>query len=49
MAGLNIGYWSGIEELKHDWQASKIFKPEMRKEHANNLINGWKDAILKAL
>ncbi len=49
MAGLNIGYWSGIDELKVNWQASKIFKPEMRKSHATNLINGWKKAISKAL
>lgn len=44
-AGLAIGYWENIEEIKQNWHIGRIFSPELNPEKTSSLINGWQRAI----
>ncbi len=47
MAGLNIGYWDNLDELRSQWKSDRLFSPAMNNEDADRLILGWKSAIGK--
>jgi glycerol kinase len=49
LAGLAVGYWRDKEEIKENWQLSREFRPQMEKEHRNELLHGWKKAVRCAL
>jgi len=49
LAGLAIGYWESIEEIRKLWRVDKIFEPRMSKEEREKLYNGWKRAVEKCL
>ena len=49
LAGLAIGYWESIEEIRKLWRVDKIFEPRMGKEEREKLYNGWKRAVEKCL
>jgi glycerol kinase len=46
LAGLAVGYWQNIEEIKQQWKLNKAFKPDAIK--ASQLIKGWKRAVKAA-
>ncbi|HEX5151982.1 MAG TPA: glycerol kinase GlpK [Parafilimonas sp.] len=48
LAGLAVGYWKDMDELSGQWQAEKIFEPQMQDSQKNELIKGWKRAIKAA-
>ncbi len=45
LAGLAVGFWSGIEELQQYWQIDKTFHPQMKKETVVDLQKNWKRAV----
>lgn len=45
LAGMAVGYWKDKEEIKENWQVSRVFEPSMEKEYKNKLIKGWKKAV----
>lgn len=45
LAGLAIGYWKDIDELKKDYTEGKMVEPEMTKARATDLYAGWIDAV----
>ncbi len=45
LAGLAIGFWKDIEELKQYWQADKIFEPSKKIEEVEDLQKNWKQAV----
>lgn len=45
LAGLAVGYWKDINEIKQTVSNSEIFKPKMSENCRNELYNGWKSAI----
>lgn len=45
LAGLAIGFWKDIEELKQYWQADKIFEPSKKIEEVKDLQKNWKQAV----
>lgn len=47
-AGLHIGYWPSIEDLKRNWQVDKTWKPLMADEKRLNLLQKWEKAISRA-
>lgn len=49
MAGLNVGYWGSISELKSQWKLDKRFKPKKSSTEIVVLINGWKDAVNRVI
>ena len=49
LAGIAAGYWSGIEEVKSQWKAEKVFSPQMEEDRSSALKQGWKDAMERTL
>lgn len=45
LAGLAVGYWKNVEEIKQLWQSEKEFMPGGDKAAINKGIQGWKRAI----
>ncbi|MEO8172721.1 MAG: glycerol kinase GlpK [Sediminibacterium sp.] len=45
LAGLAIGFWSGIDEIEKYWQVDRKFKPEMPPAEADKKASEWKQAI----
>lgn len=44
-AGLAVGYWSGMEELRANWAADRTWQPAMDEEVRRNLYAGWRKAV----
>jgi glycerol kinase len=45
LAGLAVGYWESQDAIARQWQADRMFAPDMTRETRHVLINGWKRAI----
>ena len=46
LAGLAVGYWKNLEEIKQQWKLNKAFIPDAVK--ASQLIKGWDRAVRTA-
>lgn len=46
LAGLAVGYWSSLEEIRKYWQAEADFEPQSSREEEKA---GWADAVKRAL
>ena len=49
MAGLAVGYWSGLDELKSNLKGHTLFVPKASKEQAKKDIAGWNRAVRCAI
>lgn len=45
LAGLAVGYWTGLDEIRHNWNADRGFQPEISPEERFLRLNGWKKAV----
>lgn len=45
LAGLAVGYWKDMDEIKAQWEADRIFEPEMAEVTRNQLYKGWLRAV----
>lgn len=45
MAGLAVGYWKDIEEIKQTYKVDFELTPEISKQEVEKLIKGWKVAV----
>ncbi|MFC7142747.1 glycerol kinase GlpK [Halosimplex aquaticum] len=48
-AGLAVGYWDTVDELRSNWQVDREFSPEMDAEEADRMYGRWDDAIERSL
>jgi glycerol kinase len=48
-AGLAVGFWSSIHELRNQWQVSKRWKPSTTQQYRDNGYRHWKRAIEQTL
>lgn len=48
-AGLAIGFWSGLDDLRNNWKEDKRWYPEMDATHRRSGIKGWHKAIERTL
>ncbi|MFB6297469.1 MAG: glycerol kinase GlpK [Salinirussus sp.] len=48
-AGLAVGYWDSISELRSNWQIDDEFEPEMDPADANGMYDRWDDAVGRSL
>ena len=46
-AGLAVGFWSNLEELRRNWQADKTWQPHMEEERRDRLFRGWQKAVTR--
>ena len=49
LAGLAVGFWSGIEEIKTQWKAERVFTPYATDEYVRTVKAGWADAVRRTL
>ena len=49
LAGLAVGYWEDVDDIRKNWALSKTFAADMPKELRNEKLAGWKRAIHCAL
>ena len=45
LAGLSVGFWTDINEIKKNWALSKTFEPQMPQEQRDKLLKGWHKAV----
>ncbi|MFZ1749548.1 MAG: glycerol kinase GlpK [Saprospiraceae bacterium] len=45
LAGLAVGYWSTIDDIKDQWKVKNTFTPNMEDQVRKNLYEGWLKAI----
>jgi glycerol kinase len=48
LAGLNGGYWSGIDEVAKNQMDTRIFKPQCDETKRTTRLKGWSKAITQA-
>ena len=49
LAGLAVGYWRDAKEIRKCWKCDKVFHPKISKESADELYNGWCEAVKRTL
>ena len=47
-AGLAVGYFTGTDELRANWQAEKTWKPLLEESEREKLYHGWKKAVTRS-
>ena len=45
LAGITVGFWHGLEEVRCKWQCDMTFSPNMEEERSSRLIAGWHKAV----
>ncbi len=49
LAGLAVGFWNNLDEIKQQWQIDRRFVPMERKERIQQLKDGWRDAVERVI
>jgi len=49
LAGLAVGYWSGQDDVAHNWALERAFEPSMPSEQRERIYRGWTKAASRAL
>ena len=49
LAGLAVGYWESIGEIRKQWQAEHIFEPAADRTQIAKAVAGWEDAVRRVL
>ena len=49
LAGLAVGYWKDIDELKAQWQVERTFEPVPENDEIKAAKAGWADAVQRTL
>ncbi len=45
LAGLAVGFWSGTDDLKQQWQMDRTFSPQIDSSEMRSYIRGWQRAV----
>ncbi len=45
LAGLAVGFWNSKDEVAKNYQADRIFEPQISVEKRERLYTGWKEAV----
>ncbi len=48
LAGLAVGFWKGIDEIRKQWQPDKVFGPAMEVHDRDDMVKGWNRAVKAA-
>lgn len=49
LAGLAVGYFKGLDEIKENRKIDKVFKPEISKEERDKKDYNWQKAISRSV
>ena len=47
LAGLAVGYWKNLEEIKSNWAVDRSFSPAISAESRTERIRGWNKAVCR--
>jgi len=47
-AGLAVGFWSGLEELRANWAVDRTWKPGMEEGRREKEYRNWKKAVTRS-
>ncbi|MBT0552064.1 glycerol kinase GlpK [Riemerella anatipestifer] len=45
LAGLAVGYWDSIDDIKSQWIVDREFEPKMEREKADKMLHYWHKAV----
>lgn len=45
LAGLAVGFWDNMDDIKQQWQVDKTFVPASDQTQISTVIKGWKKAV----
>ncbi len=45
LAGLAVGYWKDLEDIKNNWMVDRTFVPILEEKTRTKRIQGWKKAV----
>jgi len=48
LAGLGVGMWKNLDELRSVWKEDRVFYPQMPVSQRKNILRKWNDAVKKA-
>jgi glycerol kinase len=48
-AGLAVGFWTDLEELRLNWRADRTWQPRMDEKQRGRLYRGWQKAVTRTL
>ena len=48
LAGLAVGFWSGVDEIASQWQVDRIFEPQMSPDARAAKLARWHKAVARA-
>ena len=49
LAGLAVGYWKDIDEIRRQWQVERKFEPTDDRWRVARELDGWKEAVQRTL
>ena len=49
LAGLAVGYWSSIDEIRKQWRIDRTFEPSWEEDKIQAAKDGWEDAVKRTL
>jgi glycerol kinase len=49
LAGLAVGYWSGVSEVESFWRVERTFEPQWDAARREEAFAGWKKAVTRSL
>lgn len=49
LAGIAVGYWKDLEDVRKNWALSKTFHADMPASRRESLLSGWRRAVKCAL
>ncbi|MBL3698232.1 glycerol kinase GlpK [Leucobacter luti] len=48
-AGLAVGFWSGIDELRANWREDRRWEPHLEQAEQDRLLRQWRKAVSKSI
>lgn len=49
LAGLGIGFYESVDQIRDNWQSDRHFEPEMKPEEREACLQGWEEAVKRVL
>jgi glycerol kinase len=47
-AGLAVGFYSGVDDLRAKWKSGRVWKPNMSQATRDRFCHGWKKAVTRS-
>jgi glycerol kinase len=49
LAGLGVGFWSDLNEIKAAWKSDQEFTPRLTKKQRSTRLSHWHEAVGRAM